>query len=97
MFASACVISSSLFVVRPGSITEGRTAMGGTYIRAREQPYRDLAENEVLRLDLRVVKAHEATVFWTNLPEKILHTRRSDVLRHLLVLTLVGNQDIKTR
>lgn len=71
--------------------------MGGTYIRAREQPYRDLAENEVLWLDLRVVKAHETTVFWTNLPEKILHTRRGDVFRHLLVLTLVGNQDLKTR
>ena len=94
MFASACVISSSLFVVRPGSITEGRTAMGGTYIRVTKQFYRDLAENEVLWLDLRVVKTHETTILWTNFTEEILHTRRGDVLRHLLVLALVGNQDL---
>ena len=82
-------MSSSLAVVLPGSITGGRTAIGGT-CRSLEggEAYRNLAQNHVLRLDLRVVEAHEAAVLRTDLPEEVLHRGGRDVVGDFLVVVV---------
>ena len=73
MLDSANVISSSLSVVLPGSITDGRTAMGGTLIMIRPRgPYRDVAENHVFWFYGWIVKSHEARILRRDAAEDVL-------------------------